>query len=162
MMMSNLVSSDAADLMSRTARYCALSNMRDLDSIESMITTEDSVVYGSEGIVAIMEGMRRFFATFPHIYWEYAPFKMYQSPSSSTGVEFEFKRYWTDPVAENVMVIEAAEVIEFDSKGMVKKIYYTRLPSDPVVYGKQFPSDQPSKLLEARKIIADTANLYLK
>lgn len=150
-----------ADLKSRTARYCALSNKKDLVGIEAMLTNEDSVIYGSEGIVAIMEGMRVFFAKFQQIYWDYAPFSMYQSPSSSRGVEFEFKRYWMDPHSANVMVVDAAEVIEFDSNGLIKKIYYTRLPSDPVVFGKDFPTDQGSKLLDAQKTIDETANLYL-
>ena len=150
-----------ADLMSRTARYCALSNKKDLVSIEAMMTNEDSVVYGSKGIVDIMEGMRGFFAKFQQIYWDYAPFSMYQGPSSSRGVEFEFKRYWMDPHTANVMVVDAAEVIEFDSKGLIKKIYYTRSPSDPVVFGKGFPMDQGSKLLDAQKTIEETANLYL-
>ena len=150
--------------MSRTARYCALSNMRDFHGIEAMMSRDDdSIVYGSVGIVAIMEGMRGFFAKFPNIYWDYAPFKLYQSPSSlsPSGIEFEFKRYWTDPLTDTVMVVEAAEVIEFDTKGLIKKIYYTRPPSDPIVFGEHFPSDQSSNLVEAQKTIDDTANLYL-
>jgi hypothetical protein len=157
---SSSVRHDAADLLARTTRYCALSNLHDFDGIEAMISPDDAstCVYGSVGRRDIMDGMRGFFAKFTNVWWEYTDFRPYDAAS----VEFDFRRYWTDTATGVVMVTDAAEVIEYDANGKILKIFYTRTPSEAREYGPTYPATQAQQLSESHSIVEATLKLFPK
>ena len=156
---SSFSSSPSSDLLARTVRYCALSNLHAFDGIEAMISADDAstCVYGSVGRHNIMAGMRDFFLKYTSVYWEYTEFRLYDEKS----VEFDFARYWTDATTGRVMVADAAEVIEYDAVGNIVKIYYTRLPSEMREYGADYPATQEQQMVAARKAVEETSKLYV-
>ena len=58
----------AVDYVARAREYGRLSNLHDLYGIERIIN-DDAVIYGNEGRVAIIEGMRAFRRRYKDVFW---------------------------------------------------------------------------------------------
>lgn len=153
-----LEASSAMDgpLLRAGRRYCALSNLSKFSAIRDMIDSADAVVYGMRGVDEIMKGIEKFHRLHYEVFWI---FKSVEVIDGSPAVIIDFDRYWT--VLENpsdsrkVYRSSASEIIEFTAEYRIMSITYKSYPSEPVLYGHDYPCEKPLVLAQAEDFIAD-------
>lgn len=137
-------------------RYCALSNLSKFGAIRDMIDPADAVVYGMRGVDEIMKGIEKFHRLHCEVFWI---FKSVEVIDGSPAVMIDFDRYWT--VLENpsdsrkVYRSSASEIIEFNADCRIRCITYKSYPSEPVLYGHDYPCEKSLVLAQAEDFIAD-------
>ena len=101
--------------------YVALSNAHRVDLIGPMFA-EDAVYYSSavgeyQGVDAISEMMRAFFARYPDVFWLSEDFRY-----ASNRVSFSFSLQAIDVQSGIPLQRSGIEHIDFDSQGRIKRL----------------------------------------
>ena len=146
-------------------KYCALSNLHNLDAIRIMVAPEADI-YGSKGVDSIMSGMKNFYEKYNDVFWI---FKSIKEEEHSSRILIEFDRYWTVkqeglnaskssilpsiPSASEVYCSSASEYIDINSEFLVTCIEYKTLPSEPTLFGHSYPECREQLLADDRVII---------
>ena len=137
-------------------RYCALSNLSKFSAIREMIDPVEAIVYGMSGLDEIMKGIQKFHCLHRDVFWI---FRSVEVIDGCPAVMIDFDRYWT--VQKNlgdtkeIYCSSASEIIEFNLEGRIRSIRYRSYPSDPVLYGQDYPCERFLVLADAEKFISD-------
>ena len=137
-------------------RYCALSNLSKFSAIREMIDPSVALVYGMSGLDEIMKGIENFHSQHHDIFWI---FKSIEVIDDCPAVLIEFDRYWTVREklcdTKEVYCSSASEIIEFNVEGLIRSIKYKSRPSEPVLFGQNYPAEKFNVLAAAEKFVSD-------
>ena len=140
-----------------TKRYCALSNLHNLDAIRSMIDPNGANIYGSTGTDKIMTGIQSFHEKYTDVFWIFKSYKIEENPSK---VLIDFDRYWTvkeeDSSRIEIQYSSASEVIEFNDESRIISIAYSSPPTEPALFGPSYPHCRAEVLDECRTTMINT------
>jgi hypothetical protein len=137
-------------------RYCAVSNLSKFSAIREMIDPSEALVYGMSGVDEIMKGIENFHRQHHDVFWI---FKSIEVVDDCPAVLIEFDRYWTVQGkicdTKEVYCSSASEIIEFNVEGLIRSIKYKSRPSEPVLFGQNYPAEKFNVLAAAEIFLAD-------
>jgi hypothetical protein len=137
-------------------KYCALSNLHDLNGIRAMLSPGSMLIYGAVNVDEVMKGMDVFFLRYHDAYWIYEDFPRDHVVDNlgPNAAEIHLTRYWTDLDTNTIYKTKASEVIGFDDNGYINSVYYTVLPSSPEICDA-YPTQRADDLMKAKELLIE-------
>ena len=122
-----------------------------------MIDPNNALVYGSKGVDNIMLGIQEFYKKYDDVFWIYKSISEMKHPQK---ILIDFDRFWSvekdGMISKGVYRSSASEIIEFNSEGLIISIVYSCPPTEPVLFGDDYPASRQSVLAESRLITEST------